>query len=153
MKRIFVAILCVVVMGLNAETVVAGQVENEELCIPLGTITISPPDGVDFKRSPVAFPHSLHFDYNCKQCHHDWTGDTEDLNCTTSDCHDSPTSLLKTDKSDAYRYYKTAYHTQCIGCHKGIKKANEELEMSKKEIKGTLPETGPTGCIDCHPKE
>ena len=130
-----------------------GKIYSEDLCIPLGIITISPPDGVEAKKSPVDFPHAVHFDYNCKECHHKWTGDDKNINCTISGCHDSNKSLLQTDKKESYRYFKTAYHIQCIICHKEIAQANKELEMSKKEIKGTLPKTGPTGCNSCHPKQ
>ena len=150
MKKLLVVMLCVVAIGFSMGSVNTVQGE-EELCIPLGNITLAPPEGVDAKRAPVEFPHSLHFDYSCKKCHHEWTGDTEDLSCMASGCHDSSTSLLKTDKDEAYRYYKNAYHNQCIVCHKEIKEANEKIEMSKKQISGNLPETGPTGCVGCHP--
>jgi hypothetical protein len=151
MKKLFVVLLCIIAMGYYIGTVNAEQGE-EKLCIPLGTITISPPEGVEAKRSPVEFPHSVHFNYGCKECHHKWTGNTEDLSCMASGCHDSSTSLLKTDKDQAYRYFKTAYHNQCIVCHKDIKETNEKLEMSKQNIKDNLPKTGPTGCVECHPK-
>ena len=150
MKKLFIVMLCVVAVGFSLGGANAVQ-GGDELCIPLGNITLSPPEDVEAKRAPVEFPHAVHFDYSCKKCHHEWTGDTEDLSCMTSGCHDSSISLLKTDKDEAYRYYKTAYHNQCIECHKEIKEANEKLELSKKQIAGNLPKTGPTGCVGCHP--
>ena len=152
MKKTVAVMSCVMMIGLFG-IAVDGVKGDDELCIPLGTITLSPPDDVEAKRAPVEFPHAVHFDYSCKQCHHEWTGDTEDLTCMASGCHDSATSLLKTEPDEAYRYYKTAYHNQCVVCHKEIKAANEKLEMSKFPVKGTIQKTGPVGCVECHPKE
>ena len=49
--------------------------------------------------------------------------------------------------------HSTAYHQMCIGCHKEIKIQNKQLETSFKELKETMTIPGPTGCIQCHPKE
>jgi hypothetical protein len=131
---------------------------EEELCIPLGELTLSPPDGVDQKRSSVEFPHSVHFDYACRQCHHTWSGGAEVMGCSTSECHDQlgtpeDPETGEPDPSMAIRYYKKAYHQLCIGCHKEIKKKNEELELAKEVLEADLAKTGPTGCVKCHPKE
>ena len=53
----------------------------------------------------------------------------------------------------AILYYKTAFHQMCIGCHKEMRIINTELEMSYRRLDRELPRTGPTGCIQCHPKE
>jgi len=151
MKKLLIALLCVVAIGFYFGTVNAEEGEDQ-LCIPLGTLTLSPPEDVDAQRSPVEFPHAVHFNFNCKECHHEWNGNSEDLGCRASGCHDSSTSLLKTNKDEAYRYFKIAYHNLCIVCHKDIKEANEKLEMSKQNLKESLPKTGPTGCVECHPK-
>ena len=148
MKRIFISILCMLTIGLFISTVSADQGEGDFLCIPLGNITLSAPQGVEAKRSPVDFPHAVHFNYSCMECHHEWKGDLENLSCKTSGCHDS----IEPDKGRPERYYKTAYHNQCIVCHKEIVESNKKLEMSRKAIQGTLPKTGPTGCVECHPK-
>jgi hypothetical protein len=44
----------------------------------------------------------------------------------TAGCHDLDTLPRKEnskaiDKDQAFRYYKNAYHGQCIGCHKTMK--------------------------------
>jgi len=148
MKQMLIWILCMGMIGFFA---VSGFSEEGELCFPLGTITLTPPEGVEAERAPVEFPHSVHFDYSCKACHHEWTGGEEDLGCMASGCHDSGTSLLMTNPDEAYRYFKTAYHAQCIGCHKEIKEENLRKEMSLKDIEEPLPKTGPTGCNECHP--
>jgi len=70
MKKLFVVMSCVVAIGISMGAVNAVQGE-EELCIPLGTITLSPPEDVESKRAPVEFPHGVHFDYSCKQCLHE----------------------------------------------------------------------------------
>lgn len=152
MKKILVWMSCFAVLVGFMGTVIAGS-DDGELCIPLGTIILAPPEGVEAKRAPVEFPHSLHFDTNCKRCHHEWTGGTENLSCMTAGCHDAAESLIMTDKDEDYRYYKTAYHGQCIVCHKEIKAENKKREMSVTGVEGTLPSTGPTGCIECHPKD
>jgi hypothetical protein len=149
MNKIFIAILCILTIGLFIGNVSAGQGKGNDLCIPLGNLTLSPPQGVEAKRSSVDFPHAVHFNYSCMECHHEWKGNTENLSCMTSGCHD----LLKSGKNQPHRYYKTAFHNQCIVCHKEIKESNRKREMSKKDIQGTLPKTGPTGCTECHPKK
>jgi hypothetical protein len=124
----------------------------------MGELTLSPPDGVDQKRSDVEFPHSVHFDYSCRECHHTWSGETEVKGCSTTECHDllgtpkDPETGEK-DSTQAVRYYKKAYHELCIGCHKEIKEKNKALELAKEPLEKDLAKTGPTGCIKCHPKE
>jgi len=56
-------------------------------------------------------------------------------------------------QDQAIKYYKTAFHQMCIGCHKDMKKKNEELEFSYRKMEKELPKTGPTSCIQCHPKD
>jgi hypothetical protein len=131
---------------------------EEELCIPLGELPLSPPEGVAQKRSSVDFPHSVHFDYACQKCHHTWSGEAEVKGCSTSECHDQLTTPKNPetgtpDPAMAIRYYKKAYHQLCIGCHKEIKEKNKELELAKEVLEQDLARTGPTGCIKCHPKE
>lgn len=124
--------------------------------LPVGTLTISAPRGVAPRRAPVAFPHSRHFDYACKTCHHHWDSHSQVSSCTASGCHDLIS--LKKGKSDApsnpdeRMYFKTAYHKRCIQCHKSLKIKREALEKSRIALTQPLPRTGPTGCIGCHPK-
>lgn len=136
----------------------AGATENT-LCIPLGAILIEPPDTIEPKKSPVEFPHSNHFGYTCQTCHHTWEGDAQVLNCTTSGCHDLTQFPEKTDKAEtgpgsaAVKYFKTAYHQKCIGCHKDIKRQNSDLEKAFSASKTKILKSGPTGCVGCHPRE
>ena len=127
---------------------------EDTLCIPMGAITLAAPDSVDAQRAEVEFPHSVHFDFNCKECHHTWDNETAILSCTTAGCHDItqiPESGFK--PGEAVRYYKSAFHNACIGCHKEIKVRNKKLEKSMASLKGEMQRTGPTGCTGCHPKE
>jgi nitrate/TMAO reductase-like tetraheme cytochrome c subunit len=76
----------------------------------------------------------------------------------TTGCHDLGTLPRKEDskaidKDQAFRYYKNAYHGQCIGCHKKMKQDIQQKANMLAGIDGKLPTTGPTGCIECHPKE
>jgi hypothetical protein len=144
----------VVLVGLLAAPAYA----DETLCIPLGELTLDPPDGIEQKRASVEFPHAIHFGYACQDCHHTWTGEAEVKSCSTTECHDqlgtpkNPETGEK-DPEMAIRYYKKAYHQLCIGCHKEIKKKNEELELSGEVLEAALPAAGPTGCVNCHPKD
>jgi hypothetical protein len=140
-------------------TMVVGQETEDEMVVPMGVIVLEPPESVEPKRSPVEFPHSIHFaSVDCRTCHHTWQGTEIIKGCATTDCHDvtvSPTRTAKgrSNPDQAIRYYKTGYHQLCIGCHKEIKTQNLELESSYKELKETLTVPGPTSCIQCHPKE
>jgi len=132
--------------------------EDGEMCVPMGVITLEPPEGVEAKRSAVDFQHGRHFVLACNECHHTWKGDAPVVGCMTSGCHDLKTLPRKEDsksidKTKAHRYYKNAYHGQCIGCHKTMQQEIEKMSATLAEIDGKLPVTGPTGCIDCHPKE
>jgi hypothetical protein len=78
--------------------------------------------------------------------------------CMTSGCHDLAALPKKgegkpVDAEAAMKYYKTAYHEMCIGCHKEIKQKNKALAASGKVLEDKLPSTGPTSCNECHPKE
>lgn len=142
-----------VVMMIGIGWVVADEAEDT-MCIPMGAITLAAPDDVDAQRAEVAFPHSVHFDFNCKECHHTWDGEAAILSCTTSGCHDLtqiPEGGFKS--GEGVRYYKKAFHDACIGCHKEIKMNNKKLENSMASLEGNLQRTGPTGCNECHPKE
>ena len=136
-----------------------GEQETDDMmCLPMGIIVLEPPESVESKRASVDFPHSRHFVYDCKTCHHKWKGDAKIQNCTTSSCHDVQESPLKSkkgtiDKKLAVRYYKAAFHKQCIDCHKQMKSKNKEIEMSQRRLEAKLPETGPTACVKCHPRQ
>jgi hypothetical protein len=165
MHRLRIGLLClmmVFVFGISIK--VAGQ-ENEaseptleDMNVPMGIIVLEPDESIENKRTPVEFYHSKHFTFECKECHHKWEGKAKIPTCTTTDCHDSlkspkrPTKYLSyTD--EAILYYKYAYHQMCVGCHKEIKIKRKAMEASYTLLKDKLPKTGPTGCIECHPKE
>ena len=131
---------------------------DEEMCLPLGIITLEPPETVEAKRAAVPFQHGRHLVLACNNCHHTWEGTEPIVGCMTSGCHDLDTlprikDTKAIDKDQAYRYYKNAYHSQCIGCHKTMKLEIEQMANSMAAIDGKLPVTGPVGCIGCHPKE
>lgn len=158
MQKTAISILCLIMMlALGNGAIVSGQ-SDDDMRVPMGTITIEPPESVEPKRTPVDFPHSLHFTNDCRTCHHKWTGTEQIQSCQTSGCHDVAASPIRSGKKESdedltMRYYKTAYHRMCISCHREMKRINKELEMSYKKLDKELPRTGPTGCIQCHPKE
>ena len=148
-----VAILAIFSFGL----VVAGESE-ESMCIPMGDIVIEPPDQVESKRAAVTFPHATHFSYTCNTCHHTWDRETPVLSCMATGCHDvaaipKNAEGNKIDPELSARYYKAAYHSACIGCHKEIKQQNKAIENSYRSAETTIQSSGPTGCSECHPKE
>lgn len=161
MLRVRIGLLCLVIMLISGVALEAvGQnatKKNDTMCVPMGDIVIAPPAAVAKHRSPVAFPHSRHFGAECKTCHHKWEGNAKIRNCTTSGCHDqqtppaTQTEYLKYPDS-SIKYFKYAFHSQCVGCHKDIKQKRKAMEMSQVSLKGTLPATGPTSCSECHPK-
>ena len=134
------------------------EVTMDAIFVPVGRLALAPPVGVTPKRSAVAFPHSQHFSYTCKTCHHKWDGNSRVQSCTASKCHDQLSLPVKSkkaraDRLEAIRYYKYAFHQQCIGCHRDIKIHNEKLERSRKKIKKPMQWPGPTSCVGCHPRE
>jgi hypothetical protein len=163
MHKIRTVALCMVALVIFVFIMVApGYAEEEpakeELCVPMGVLKLGPPEGVDQKRTPVDFPHSLHFDYACQKCHHDWAGEPEIKNCKTSECHDQLSTPKLAEDGHPYteaaiQYYKKAYHQLCIGCHKQIKEKNMALEKSRKPLDQPIILGGPTGCVKCHPKD
>lgn len=159
MNRLRGMALCLItILVCSGSWVIAAQEAEDTLCIPLEEITLEPPESAEAKRSHVAFPHAVHFDYNCKTCHHKWDNDAALKGCMASGCHDLSQSPKKTeggavDAEAAMRYYKTAYHAKCIGCHKEIEKKNKKIAASGKVLAEKLPRTGPLGCNECHPKE
>ena len=163
MRKIFVILICaLIIAGYGIGWVAAGDAEDT-MCIPMGTILIEPPSGVDAKRSSVEFPHSTHFEFTCKTCHHTWDGETPVVSCTTSGCHDLTSSRSEDGKMDpelAIRNYKNAFHGSCkictcflnINAHKNIKIQNSKIEKSYS-LTTPMQNSGPTGCNFCHPKE
>ena len=134
---------------------VYGENEGGEMCVPLGNITLQPPEGVESKRSPVEFPHARHFETECSVCHHKWQRTEQIKGCTTSGCHDQ---IKAPERSRSYlsysdvaiKYYKYAYHKACIGCHKEIKLKNQKLAESYQVVDETIAAVGPSGCVECH---
>ena len=150
---IVTVMLCGIALVATAQD--AKEKENS-LCVPLGTIVLEPPKSVDSSKNPVEFPHSRHFVYNCKACHHTWNQDARLQTCTTSNCHDLVKAPEKAVGSvPGVKYFKKAYHQKCIGCHREIKKQNAEKEKNLRFTDKTLSlkKTGPTGCVQCHPKD
>ena len=86
------------------------------------------PDKIEFKapkKGKVAFDHAKHKaveGVSCKKCHHK----TEDGK--------TPEKCGKCHGAEAKVKSKKAFHNQCKGCHKDMKK-------------------GPTKCKECHEKK
>ena len=148
MKKLLVTLACLVA---GTMVICATAAFADEMCVPMGSITLEAPQGAEAKRSAVEFPHSQHFALHCGQCHHNWEGDDEIQGCMTSGCHDATQSMAKENPGEAYAYYKQAFHKSCIGCHKERAAKNKAMELDKT-MNTELLKTGPTGCSVCHPK-
>jgi len=165
MQKLPVFVLCLLI-GL---LVVSGESFSGEaqkvVCAPLKTMLLKPPPTVKAKRPPVEFSHSKHLLlYSCKTCHHDWDGGEQVSSCTASGCHGPtkpPKGVTKMGRAswldfsvEQIKYFKNAYHKQCIVCHKQIKLRNKALlEKSKEGPKPELEPTGPNSCRRCHVKK
>jgi len=155
MRRVNIAMVSLMIIAVFVVNgVTAGE---EEMCIPMGTLTLEPPAGVKQERASVDFPHALHFNYNCKRCHHMWDAKSEIKGCMAAGCHDQATYTKKPLRKGQYeaasmKYYKYAYHNNCRTCHVELKTERTKMEMSYEEPE-KLPETGPVGCEECHPKD
>ena len=164
MCRLRVGVLCLMMvfvfgMSLNAAGQNNGDTKEavKDMCVPMGVIELKPDPSIKQEKSSVKFNHSKHFSYDCRTCHHKWERSTRIANCTASKCHD----LLKSPKKptrylayteDGIKYYKYAYHKNCIGCHKEIKVKQDKMEMLYKNSK-IKKKIVPTSCNECHPKE
>jgi len=138
----------------NQETFYKGS--DGAICIPMGNFMIDPPPSVKRVRASVDFPHARHFVYNCNLCHHKWDYVSPVKTCRTSGCHDQFAPTKKPLKDGSYtdaamKYYKYAYHNKCRGCHQEIQEHKREMTASLNNVK-ELPQPGPTGCLECHPK-
>ena len=159
MYKISIGVFCLVLAVIfGSAMVVSGESDDETMSVPLGIISLGPPEEVEAKRPSVPFPHGTHFVYNCQTCHHKWVYEEPIVGCYTNDCHDvaeapKPSERGTVDKKLAARYYKKAYHSLCISCHKEIKAQNKKLEMSGRVLENKLPNAGPVGCKGCHVKE
>ncbi len=156
MLKIKIGVCCLILALIFGNAmVVSGESDEENMSVPMGIITLEPPETVEDPRPSVPFNHPIHFDYKCQTCHHKWDKETPILSCETSGCHDvyeapKRSERLQGDENMAMRYYKTAYHKMCINCHKELKAQNKKLEMSGRVLAENLPNPGPTSCKGCH---
>jgi len=130
----------------------------EDMNVPMGIIVLEPDESIEPKRTSVEFDHARHFVFDCKKCHHKWEGKSLIPTCISASCHDVLKSPKRPTKYLVYTdegilYYKYAYHQMCVGCHKEIKVERKKMELSYMVLKDKLPKTGPTGCVECHPRE
>jgi hypothetical protein len=160
MQKLRIIGLVFIVITFGFTLIVSGQEAVDEICVPMGSFPIEPPEGVTARRPSVDFPHSQHFDFSCKTCHHKWDFEGPIVGCTTSGCHDAVEPVKKTemptgDPLMATRYYKDAYHQQCLECHKEIRKQNllAEKKLRISDADTQIKKAGPLSCKQCHKEE
>ena len=160
MQKLRIVGLVLIIITFGFTLIVSGQEAVDEICVPMGSFQIEPPEGVTARRPSVDFPHSNHFDFSCKTCHHKWDFEGPIVGCTTSGCHDAVEPIKNSEKPSGEqlmtaRYYKDAYHQNCLGCHKSIRKQNllaeKKLRLSDSGTK--IKKTGPLSCKQCHKEE
>ncbi|MEW6673332.1 MAG: cytochrome c3 family protein [Thermodesulfobacteriota bacterium] len=156
MRRLIMGLSVGVVCCVTALAATAQDAKEKEgyWSVPINAIELKPPAAIDATKSPVEFPHSRHFIYNCIACHHTWKLDARLQTCTASECHDQNKAPKKESGVADINYFKKAFHQKCIGCHLEIKRQNaakeKGLRVSDKKL--ALQKSGPTGCVECHPK-
>lgn len=103
-------------------------------------------------KGPVKFSHEKHseeYKVKCKECHHVyedgknvWKKGDKVQKC--SECHNEPTikGEKKLPKAKQKLNLKLAFHNNCQGCHKKLKRKDR---AKYKDI--------PTTCIKCHEKK
>jgi Ni/Co efflux regulator RcnB len=106
----------------------------------------------DHTKENFDFHHKKHqedYKIKCEECHHVykdgkniWKKGDEVKKC--QECHNEPTikGEKKLPKDKQKLNLKIAFHDNCIGCHKKLKKKDK-----KKYAKI------PTTCVKCHPKK
>jgi len=163
MQKLPVFLLCLLIGLLFVSGQSISGETQKEICVPLKMLLLKPPATVEARRPLVEFPHSKHLLlYSCKTCHHKWEGEEQISSCMASSCHNltkSPEGARRKGRTwldfseEQVKYYRNAYHKQCIVCHKQINLRNiAALEEAKGEQKPELEPTGPTKCVKCHVK-
>lgn len=146
------AVLIISILGFS--WIVSGKEPVDDICIPMGSLLLEPPESVTPIRPPVEFPHSRHFDFSCKTCHHMWDHESPVYGCMTSGCHDvieAPKTPASGKEMDIL-YYRNAYHESCLGCHKEIHIQNrkEEQKLRATDKNTVIRKSGPLSCSGCH---
>ena len=92
----------------------------------------------DKSRTAVYFSHENHMEtFECLDCHHNYQNGENVLDEDELD-EDGSAKCAACHSKDASIKLKTAYHRQCMGCHR---------QVNKQEA-ARLPIT----CGDCHPR-
>lgn len=140
-KTLLFSLICAAFLCLIAAPMLsAADAPGDDLVIkaPEG-MKVKEKDGKPGKlQKEVPFAHSKHASVECAECHHTMEADGGAIkSCTDAGCHDS---LEFRDKANAkdIKLVENAFHDQCIGCHKALKKEQKP--------------TGPTACGKCHTK-
>lgn len=151
MKPYFILAFCFAFIFALTPPPASAQEVRDELSLPMGDMTLTAPPDSNPTLSPVAFDHSLHFQFSCKSCHHEWDQVSPVQGCATSGCHEklwpSPPGA-KPSSEKRVKSLSGAYHKACRDCHRDIQKANEAQAQQGETL---IQATGPIACGECHP--
>ncbi len=156
-RGLLVVLICLIGFGLIFSGMVCKAADEQKKC-EKGAAAQTPPANMELysplwkthKKSAVEFQHEKHYkDYKipCNECHHIykdgknvWKEGMEVKKC--EECHNEPT--IKGEKRLSpelqKKNLKLAFHNNCIGCHKKVKKENPKTKA-------------PTTCSKCHPRK
>ncbi|MDY6987790.1 MAG: cytochrome c3 family protein [Thermodesulfobacteriota bacterium] len=145
------ALLVLIISALGVAFLFAGVHATQQAP---DSVTMHSPVFEKHKKALVTFTHKKHnVDYKlpCADCHHVykdgknvWKEGDEVKKCMA--CHseakapkakEGEPKLSKAEKIK--KYYYSAIHENCVGCHKALKKDAKP--------------TGPSTCKECHPKQ
>lgn len=147
-KRLLVVFSVAVFVGTVVLLGLSGAAQQE---VP-DVITIQAKLWKKHTKSPVTFSHKKHsaeYKVECTECHHvykegknTWKEGDKVQRCM--ECHTEPTikGEKKLPEAQQKLNLKLAFHNNCQGCHKNLKRKDRE---KYSEI--------PVTCIKCHPKE
>ena len=147
-KRLLTVLVVLAFMSGAALSGLGGAADKQE--VP-DTIELQAKLWSEHTKGPVKFEHKKHQDeykIACADCHHDYkdgknTWKEGDKVQKCMECHNEPTikGEKKLPKDKQKLNLKLAFHDNCQGCHK-------ELKKKDKDKYGEIPTT----CIKCHTK-
>jgi hypothetical protein len=152
MKKYVLFVCSLAIILMTGNSLIFAKAAQDELRLPTGTMTLTAPAHSQTKMSPVVFPHSTHFQFSCKSCHHEWDQVSPVEGCASAGCHEKlwaspPGSTPLRDKK--VKSLTGAYHKACRECHRSELKALKDQGMSEKKAMSRF--SAPLACEECHP--
>jgi hypothetical protein len=149
-KTLFCGVLAVLVIFIGAFLVTAQEKADCPTEAPKGKMEIKSEAWEAHTKCPVDFSHQAHaedYEVACVDCHHVFEDGKNvwkegDPACACASCHTDLTieGEKKLPPEQQKLNLKLAYHENCQGCHRNLKKEDPKT-------------AAPVTCTGCHPKE